>query len=112
MITAQNDHMLDKCNLIGYTLTYDDYGAEVRTPVVNSGVSCGFSYVRTWDKDNGVWLSNGDTANLRLPIGTSYDSITDVVIVSGVAASGTWNTAGQPQIGNTCILISLTKGTL
>lgn len=104
------ESMTNIANLIGYTLTYDDYGAEVKTPVTTSGVKCGFSYARTYDINSKSWLSTGNEANLRLPIGTAFDCIDDVVIVSGVAASGMWHVNGQPQIGNTCILVNLTKG--
>jgi hypothetical protein len=110
MRTAQEEHMLDLCDLTKYTITYDDYGAEIKTPVVTSGVKCGFSYSRTWDKDNGAWLSTGNKAALRLPIGTSIDDVTDVTIVGGVSASGVWNLDGEPQISNTCIILDLTRG--
>ena len=109
---AQVLHMLDRANLTSYVVTYDDYGDEVLTPTVQSGVECGFSYARTFDKDNGVWLSTGDVANLRLPIGTSITGLTEVTIVSGIAAPGDWKVDGNPQVANTCIVVSLKKGTV
>ena len=112
MREAQELHMFDRCNLIRYTVIYGEYGEGIKTPVVESGVKCGFSYTQTFDKDNGVWLSTGNTADLRLPIGTTIDSVMDVVVVSGVAASGTWNVDGEPMISNTCIILNLKKGTL
>ena len=83
MIVAQNASMQDVCDLVRYTVLYDDYGAEVRLPVVTSGIMCGFAYDRTYDKDSGAWLSTGNTAQLRLPIGTTVTNLTDVVIASG-----------------------------
>lgn len=110
MRQAQIDHMFDRCNLIRYTVTQASDGSPIETPIVESGVKCGFSYTQTFDKDNGVWLSTGNTADLRLPIGTTVDSVMDVTVVNGVAASGIWSTDGEPQISNTCIILNLKKG--
>ena len=107
MKAAQEDHMLDLCDLISYTITYDDYGEEVKSPVVNSGVKCGFSYARTFDQDKRVWLSTGDNAQLRLPVGTNITDVMQVDIVSGIMASGVWDVEGEPQFGNTCTMLSI-----
>jgi hypothetical protein len=109
MQATQNLHMFDKCNLTNYNITYGDYGEEIETPVVTSGIDCGFSYVRTQDRDTGIWYSTGNEAALRLPIGTPVTNRTDVTVVSGIAASGIWHVDGEPQISKTCIVLNLTK---
>lgn len=107
MRAAQQLHMLDTCSLISYTITYDDYGAEVTSGTTQSGIQCGFSYARTFDVDTGAWLTTGTEANLRLPVDTDVTNITDVDITNRVTISGYWSVNGEPEFGNTCIVVHL-----
>ncbi len=105
--TAQEFHMLDTANLIGYSITYDDYGGEIKTPVINSGIQCGFSYNRTFDTDKRVWITTNTEATLRLPVGTVVSNITEVDITNRPTISGYWEVNGQPEFGNTATILNL-----
>ena len=113
MRTTQQSAMNDLCNITHYVLTTDDYGDEVLTPIVLSGVACGISFVGGFEERTdaeGYTQINYD-ATIRLPVTTTISGNAQITLVDkqDLTIDKTFKVTGFPKIGATALNVNINE---
>ena len=111
MRSIQESAMNDLCNIINFTLSEDDYGDEVLTPTVISGVACGISFVGGFEEraEAEGYTQISYDATIRLPVTTTISGNSQITLVDqqDITINKTFKVTGFPKIGISAINVNV-----
>jgi hypothetical protein len=113
MRTAQEDHMMDTCQLGTKTESQSPSGHVSASFSYGAGVACGFSPKGSKVSERTDGSPVFSDASLRLPLGTAIDATDRVKLTHrlGVALNPEeeWDVAGEPARGPSGLVVPLNR---